>query len=788
MMYRKLLSLLLVLSGVAYAQVPISGLPPATTPLTGNEVIIVNQNKATKQTAVSNLLPLAPPLSAAYLLQTPNPLLPGSRTLVGTANEILLADGGPLGNLVLSTPQPIGIISSPTFAGLTLTGALSGTSASFSGSLTAASLALTTPLPATSGGTGFGSYAIGDLLSASTTTALSKVSDVAAGSYLRSGGVGTLPLWSTVKIPNAAALGDLWYGSAASTISSLAGNITATKQFLTQTGTGTVSAAPIWGTIAAADLPGSFSGFANPSGLVGLTAVNGVATTGDRSDSTHALDQSIAPSWSAQHIFSKVFTTNGQNADSALLLKSAGPGLTMVNTGSATDAKTWSISANTANHLSIYTSSDTGSSTFDAINITRSAQNITDISLGNATNSPTYSFLSTSLATFSGGAVFQNSIPRLVTSSNAGIGVVGSQIPMLSLANSSATANNRGWDINVDSATGSLNFELYNDALSTFIVPMSLHRSGTSVTGIALNGPTTITPAASGNTLTVGTSTISQIAEVINGLAAGQAVLQFSADAASSPLFIGQSGAANQFVTGSSNGDFGIRTQSKSILFSVDNGASAKVSISTGVALSAIGTANTNTAKFQASTTTNQSFGVEIDAGTSGTDSALLVENAAAASILFRVLGSGTILMPLLPQSSAAQTGTVCWTTGGNLTVDTTVACLASAARYKKNISNLDVGLSEIMRLRPVSYDLRDDPYQLGRQVGLIAEEVGAVDPRLMGLTGDKKQAQGVRYMQLTAVLVKAVQQQQHEIEVLAAVIAALITWNIFLTIRIRRL
>lgn len=50
-------------------------------------------------------------------------------------------------------------------------------------------------------------------------------------------------------------LGDLVYGSAANTNSRLAGNTTSTKNFLTQTGTGTVSAAPAWGTIAAADVP-----------------------------------------------------------------------------------------------------------------------------------------------------------------------------------------------------------------------------------------------------------------------------------------------------------------------------------------------------------------------------------------------------------------------------------------------------------------------------------------------------------------------------------------------------
>jgi hypothetical protein len=41
--------------------------------------------------------------------------------------------------------------------------------------------------------------------------------------------------------------------------------------------------------------------FANPSGLIGLTAVNGVAGTPLRSDARHAIDQGIAPEWTATH-------------------------------------------------------------------------------------------------------------------------------------------------------------------------------------------------------------------------------------------------------------------------------------------------------------------------------------------------------------------------------------------------------------------------------------------------------------------------------------------------------
>lgn len=52
-------------------------------------------------------------------------------------------------------------------------------------------------------------------------------------------------------------LGDTLYSSAANTLAKLAGNITAVKQYLSQTGTGAVSAAPIWATIAGGDITGA---------------------------------------------------------------------------------------------------------------------------------------------------------------------------------------------------------------------------------------------------------------------------------------------------------------------------------------------------------------------------------------------------------------------------------------------------------------------------------------------------------------------------------------------------
>lgn len=91
------------------------------------------------------------------------------------------------------------------------------------------------------GGTGIASYAIGDLLYATGATSFGKLADVAAGSYLRSGGVTTAPVWSTTTLPNTATTGDLLHASAANVYSNLAA--VAVGQVLTSAGAAT---APAW--------------------------------------------------------------------------------------------------------------------------------------------------------------------------------------------------------------------------------------------------------------------------------------------------------------------------------------------------------------------------------------------------------------------------------------------------------------------------------------------------------------------------------------------------------------
>lgn len=142
------------------------------------------------------------------------------------------------------------------------------------------------------------------------------------------------------------------------------------------------------------------------------------------------------------------------------------------------------------------------------------------------------------------------------------------------------------------------------------------------------------------------------------------------------------------------------------------------------------------------------------------------------------ISSTGAVGMPSLASSSAATTGSVCWTTiTGNLTVDTTLACLASTMKVKEYVESLadKEGLTEVMAMRPIAYNLKPEfnPEHLGRMVGFIAEEAQKVDPRLVALD-DHGEAKGFRYMQYTAILTKAIQEQQAEIELLQREVHAL--------------
>ena len=134
------------------------------------------------------------------------------------------------------------------------------------------------PIPVTDGGTGLTVFAVGDILYASTTTALSRLAVGAAGKVLRSNG--TLPVYSTFTVADTFAQGDIIYASATDTLVALAKDTNATR-YLSNTG---ASNSPAWAQVNLAngvtgDLP--FSNLVQASGASLLAGRGSAAGAGD---------------------------------------------------------------------------------------------------------------------------------------------------------------------------------------------------------------------------------------------------------------------------------------------------------------------------------------------------------------------------------------------------------------------------------------------------------------------------------------------------------------------------
>ena len=180
---------------------------------------------------------------------------------------------------------PTGPTGPGTVTSVDATGGTTGLTFSGGPITTSGTLTLAGTLAAANGGTGQSSYAVGDLLFASTTTALSKLADVATGNALISGGVGVAPSYGkiglTTHITGTLAVGNGGTGAVTLTTRGvLIGNgtsaVSATAAGITgQVLVGNTGADPSWATLTSTAVT-SFS--AGTTGLTPSTATQGAIT------------------------------------------------------------------------------------------------------------------------------------------------------------------------------------------------------------------------------------------------------------------------------------------------------------------------------------------------------------------------------------------------------------------------------------------------------------------------------------------------------------------------------
>lgn len=97
----------------------------------------------------------------------------------------------------------------------------------------------------------------------------------------------------------------------------------------------------------------------------------------------------------------------------------------------------------------------------------------------------------------------------------------------------------------------------------------------------------------------------------------------------------------------------------------------------------------------------------------------------------------------------------------GTITISTEDNGFPSSRRWKTNVTPLD-GLALVRQLRGVRYEWTESGQS---DVGLIAEEVGAVVPEVVTYAENGVDAESVHYAKLVALLIEAVKQQQAQIE-----------------------
>lgn len=100
-----------------------------------------------------------------------------------------------------------------------------------------------------------------------------------------------------------------------------------------------------------------------------------------------------------------------------------------------------------------------------------------------------------------------------------------------------------------------------------------------------------------------------------------------------------------------------------------------------------------------------------------------------------------------------------------------------SDARLKQNIVNLRYGLQELLQLRPVTFQWKDNLN--GRtQLGLIAQEVEKLIPEAVERSADPQAPLGMNYSNLLPLVIKAIQEQQITLDQKDAALALLKTEN----------
>ena len=142
----------------------------------------------------------------------------------------------------------------------------------------------------------------------------------------------------------------------------------------------------------------------------------------------------------------------------------------------------------------------------------------------------------------------------------------------------------------------------------------------------------------------------------------------------------------------------------------------------------------------------------------------------------FRLISSrsdGSNQLTWLAGNASGNVGINCTTPSYKLHVNGTFYAAGSSQDYKQSICNYNTDSCMFMKLKPVTYQYKEEYCHLGKelksgtQIGLIAEEVAESHPELAILVNeeDNKVVRNVDYEKLTIILLSELQKLRQEVD-----------------------